>query len=103
MVISDKKISLNDEPFIIAEMSGNHDQSFKKAMRLVELAAESGAHALKLQTYTADTMTINISSQDDFKINDEKSLWHGYNLYELYQKALHSMEGMSQLWRGQMN
>tara|TARA_Y100001935_G_C17289762_1_gene502566 strand:+ start:708 stop:1751 length:1044 start_codon:yes stop_codon:yes gene_type:complete len=86
VVISDKKISLNDEPFIIAEMSGNHDQSFKKAMRLVELAAESGAHALKLQTYTADTMTIN-SSQDDFKINDEKSLWHGYNLYELYQKA----------------
>ena len=53
-------------PFIIAEMSGNHNQSLKRALSLVDAAAESGAHAIKLQTYTADTITLDSSSSDFF-------------------------------------
>lgn len=74
-------------PLIIAEMSGNHNQSLERAMAIVELAAKAGAHALKLQTYTADTMTIDMSEREFF-ISDEKSLWQGESLYGLYQKAM---------------
>lgn len=74
------------EPFIIAELSGNHDGSLEKALKLVDKAAEAGVHAIKIQTYTADTMTLDID-KDEFLINDPKSLWHGYNLYQLYEKA----------------
>lgn len=74
------------KPFIIAEMSGNHNQSLKRALEIVEAAAEAGAHALKIQTYTADTMTLNIENPD-FKIDDNDSLWDGQNLYQLYQQA----------------
>ncbi|NNF51521.1 MAG: pseudaminic acid synthase [Gammaproteobacteria bacterium] len=74
------------EPFIIAEMSGNHNGSLERAMQIVEMVAQSGAHALKLQTYTADTMTIE-SDRDDFRISDPDSLWDGYTLYDLYAKA----------------
>ncbi len=73
-------------PFIIAEMSGNHNHSLDRALEIVTAAAKAGAHAIKLQTYTADTMTIN-SQGKDFVINDPKSLWNGRNLYELYQEA----------------
>jgi N-acetylneuraminate synthase len=73
-------------PFIIAEMSGNHNQSLDRALLMVETAAQSGAHALKLQTYTADTLTLDVNSSD-FVISDPKSLWHGRSLYELYQEA----------------
>jgi len=73
-------------PFIIAEMSGNHNQSLERALEIVEAAAESGAHALKIQTYTADTMTLNIENPN-FKINDSDNLWDGQNLYQLYQQA----------------
>ena len=73
-------------PFIIAEMSGNHNQSLERALEIVEAAARSGAHMLKLQTYTSDTMTLNVSS-GEFLINDEKSLWKGNNLYDLYKIA----------------
>ncbi len=73
-------------PFIIAEMSGNHNHSLDRALEIVTAAAKAGAHAIKLQTYTADTMTIN-SKAKDFVINDPKSLWNGRNLYELYQEA----------------
>lgn len=73
-------------PFIIAEMSGNHNHDLDRALELVRAAASAGAHALKLQTYTADTMTIDIK-EGDFYIDDENSLWHGNSLYELYQKA----------------
>ena len=66
----------NDEPFIIAEMSGNHNQSIEKALRIVELAAQSGVNALKLQTYTADTITLDVDD-GDFFIADKSSLWHG--------------------------
>jgi len=73
-------------PFIIAEMSGNHNQSLERALEIVEAAARSGAHMLKLQTYTSDTMTLNVSS-GEFFISDEKSLWKGNNLYDLYKIA----------------
>lgn len=73
-------------PFIIAEMSGNHNQSLDRALALVDAAAASGVHALKLQTYTADTITFN-SKDPAFQIKDNDSLWKGQNLYELYKLA----------------
>lgn len=73
-------------PFIIAEMSGNHNQSLERALAIVDAAAEAGVHAVKIQTYTADTMTID-SREGEFFIEDDKSLWQGNSLYELYQKA----------------
>ncbi len=73
-------------PFVIAEMSGNHNQSLERALAIVDAAAEAGAHALKLQTYTADTMTLDLA-RDEFVIDDENSLWHGETLYQLYRKA----------------
>lgn len=79
-------ISPNHKPFVIAEMSGNHNQSLDRAFALVDAAAEAGAHALKLQTYTADTITFN-SKSDEFVIKDENSIWKNQNLHQLYQQA----------------
>ena len=79
-------IGIDYKPFIIAEMSGNHNQSLDRALEIVEAAAESGSHALKLQTYTADTLTLDIK-EGDFFIKDKKSLWKGKSLYELYEEA----------------
>jgi pseudaminic acid synthase len=73
-------------PFVIAEMSGNHNQSLDRAFALVDAAAGAGAHALKIQTYTPDTMTIDVR-QGEFMITDPASLWSGKTLYELYQEA----------------
>lgn len=73
-------------PFIIAEMSGNHNQSLDRALAIVEAAAKAGAHAVKLQTYTPDTMTIDIE-EGEFYIDDPNSLWKGTSLYKLYQQA----------------
>ncbi|WP_102692918.1 pseudaminic acid synthase [Rummeliibacillus pycnus] len=73
-------------PFIIAEMSGNHNQSLERALKIVEAAAEAGAHALKIQTYTADTLTLNVNT-DDFMIADKESLWKNRKLYDLYNEA----------------
>ncbi len=86
MFISDFKISTESKPFIIAEMSGNHNQSLERASEIVKAAADSGVHAIKLQTYTADTMTINHRG-GLFDITDKNSLWYGRNLYELYEEA----------------
>lgn len=80
-------ISQNNEPFVIAEMSGNHNQSLERALAIVDAAAASGAHALKIQTYTPDTMTLDLS-HGDFSIEDSKSLWKGRSLYELYAEAM---------------
>lgn len=84
--IGDFTIGQDHKPFIIAEMSGNHNGDINRALQLVKAAADAGAHALKLQTYTADTITINHRG-GLFDITDEKSLWYGKNLYELYQEA----------------
>ena len=84
--IGERKIGINVEPFIIAEMSGNHNQSLDKALKIVDAAAKSGAHAIKLQTYRADTITMDMKDKN-FKINDDNSLWKGENLYDLYKKA----------------
>ena len=73
-------------PVVVAEMSGNHNQSLDRALKIVEAAAKNGAKMLKLQTYTADTMTIN-SNKKDFYISDKKSLWYGKNLYQLYKTS----------------
>lgn len=74
------------KPFIIAEMSGNHNQSLERALEIVEAAARAGAHGMKIQTYTADTMTLDLD-RDEFSIKDPKSLWAGTSLYKLYQQA----------------
>lgn len=84
--IGKRIIGLEQPPFVIAEMSGNHNQSLERAIQIVEAAAEAGAHAIKLQTYTPDTMTLDIA-EGEFFISDERSLWHGTSLYELYRKA----------------
>ena len=84
--IGNQMIGNNHKPFIIAEMSGNHNQDINNALALVKVAADTGAHALKLQTYTADTITINHRG-GLFDINDSNSLWDGKNLYELYKEA----------------
>ena len=79
-------IGYKHKPFVIAEMSGNHNHSIDKALEIIDAAALSGAHAIKLQTYTADTLTIDVSN-DDFCIKDKNSLWKDRNLYELYKEA----------------
>lgn len=84
--IGSRKIGAGESPFVIAEMSGNHNQSLERALEIVEAAAKSGAHALKIQTYTPDTMTLDLDERE-FYISDPKSLWAGTSLYELYGKA----------------
>jgi pseudaminic acid synthase len=73
-------------PFIIAEMSGNHNKSLEHALAIVDSSADSGADAIKLQTYTAETMTLDIQ-KDEFMISDSNSLWDGQSMYQLYEKA----------------
>ena len=79
-------IGRQEPPFIIAEMSGNHNQSLERALEIVEAAAKTGVHALKIQTYTPDTMTLDLDERE-FHINDPKSLWAGTSLYKLYGEA----------------
>ncbi len=86
MHIAHRKIGQDVPPFVIAEMSGNHNQSLKRALAIVDAAAKAGAHALKLQTYTADTMTLTIN-EGEFFISDEQSLWKGNSLHDLYKLA----------------
>jgi len=86
MKIADCLIGRNHSPFIIAEMSGNHNHSLARALDIVVAAAKSGAHALKIQTYTPDTMTIDLDERE-FHISDPKSLWAGTSLYKLYGEA----------------
>ena len=86
IVIGNRKIGADHPPFIIAEMSGNHNQSLERALEIVEAAAKTGAHALKIQTYTPDTMTLDLDERE-FYISDPKSLWAGTSLYKLYGEA----------------
>ncbi len=84
--IAGKKIGVDKPPFIIAEMSGNHNQSLERALEIVDAAAKTGAHALKIQTYTAETITLDIN-EGEFFISDPNSLWKGTSLYKLYEDA----------------
>ena len=84
--IEGQAVGVGSVPHVIAEMSGNHNQSLERALEIVDAAAQSGVHALKIQTYTADTITIDIR-EGEFFISDAKNLWKGSSLYELYEKA----------------
>lgn len=84
--IGERPIGLGHAPFVIAEMSGNHNQSLERALAIVEAAAKAGAHALKLQTYTADTMTLDIA-EGEFFISDPNVIWKGASLHKLYEEA----------------
>lgn len=86
MKIAGINVGDNFPPFVIAEMSGNHNQSLERALQIVDAAADAGAHALKIQTYTADTMTLDISV-GEFFISNANSLWDGTSLYDLYKRA----------------
>ncbi len=86
MLIDKRPVARDPQPFVIAEMSGNHNQSLDRALAIVDAAAKAGAHALKLQTYTADTMTLDIG-EGAFFIDDPKSLWKGRSLHNIYRQA----------------
>jgi len=86
MKILNHEVSIDARPLVIAEMSGNHNQSLDRGLRIVEAAAEAGVQALKLQTYSPDTITLDVQD-GDFMIEDSNSLWHGRSLYDLYEEA----------------
>lgn len=95
-----EKIAFNNrkKPFIVAEMSGNHNQSLERALAIVDAAADAGVDAIKLQTYTADTLTID-KSDGEFFISDPDNLWKGESLYNLYKKAYTPWEWQEQIFR----
>src|ERR1700722_1125448 len=86
ILIGGRAVGLHARPFVIAEMSGNHNQSLERALEIVDAAAATGAHALKIPTYTPDTMTLDLDERE-FHIDDPKSLWAGTSLYKLYGEA----------------
>src|SRR6266540_1601674 len=86
IAIGGKPVGRGYRPLIVAEMSANHNGSFEGALRIVHAAAENGADAIKLQTYTPGTLTIDIT-RPEFFIDDPDSLWHGRRLWELYAQA----------------
>jgi N-acetylneuraminate synthase len=98
MQIADCEISPEHPPYIIAEMSGNHNQSLGRALEIVEAAARTGVNALKLQTYTADTMTLD-KRDGAFAVNDPSSLWAGLSLYSLYTQAYTPWEWHEPIFR----
>ncbi|TDB77825.1 pseudaminic acid synthase [Micromonospora sp. KC723] len=79
-------VGAGERPFVVAEMSGNHNGDLDRALAIVDAVAASGAHALKLQTYRPDTITIDVDSPA-FRISGGHELWGGENLYRLYEKA----------------
>ncbi len=90
-----RKVGPGQEVFIVAEMSGNHNQSLECAKQIIEAAAEAGVDAIKLQTYTPDTLTIDCD-KDYFKVKTNNS-WKGETLYSLYQKAFTPWEWQAEL------
>ena len=86
MKIGKYKIGLKFPPFIIAEMSGNHKKSLKRALQIVDAAADAGVSAIKLQTYKPETMTIR-SKRSEFQIRDKNNLWYGNELFDLFNTA----------------
>ena len=98
MKIGNFSVGRDQRPFVIAELSGNHNGSLEHALEIVEAASAAGAHALKLQTYTADTMTLDASG-GLFDITSEGSLWRGRRLYELYEEAYTPWEWHEPIFR----
>ncbi len=98
MELGGLRVSTDSPPFVIAEMSGNHNGSLERALAIVEAAARAGAHALKLQTYTPDTMTLDLCG-GEFVIDDVDSPWTGQTLFELYRKAHTPWEWHEQIFR----
>lgn len=96
MHISNKPIGANHPPYIIAELSGNHNKSIERSKNIIREAASCGADAIKLQTYTPDTMTLDVR-QPDFYIDDKESPWHGQYLYDLYEDAFTPWEWHEEL------
>ncbi|MFZ7103248.1 MAG: pseudaminic acid synthase [Peptococcaceae bacterium] len=86
ILVGDRKIGPGHPPFVIAEMSGNHNQSLNRALEIVGAAKEAGVDALKMQTYTPETMTLDIQEKE-FMINETGNLWRGKSLYQIYKKA----------------
>jgi pseudaminic acid synthase len=86
MELGGRIIGAGMPPMVIAEMSGNHNQSLDRALAIVDAAADAGAHALKIQTYTPDTMTLD-KTEGEFCIDNPNSLWNGTSLHQLYQQA----------------
>lgn len=86
MKIGSREVGRGAPPFIVAELSGNHNGSLDRALALVDAAAQAGAHALKLQTFSPDTITIDANTSD-FRIDDAQSLWNGRTLHDLYVQA----------------
>lgn len=86
IVIDGRRIGMSHKPYVVAELSGNHNQSLQRALDLIKAAAANGADAVKLQTYTADTMTLNTRAKG-FVIDNPDSLWAGRTLYDLYEEA----------------
>jgi pseudaminic acid synthase len=84
--IGDREVGQQQRPYLIAEISGNHNQSLERALAIVDAAAAAGADAVKLQTYTAATMTLDVDGPG-FVIEDPNSLWAGRHLYDLYKEA----------------
>lgn len=83
---SNTRFGDDSPPLVIAEMSGNHNQSLDRALAIVDAAASAGAHAIKIQTFTAETMTIDVN-ENEFSIRDSDSPWVGHSLFDLYHKA----------------
>lgn len=86
LAIAGRGVGRERAPFVVAEMSGNHNRSLERALAIVDAAAAAGAHALKIQTYTPDTMTLDLDERE-FRISDPQSLWSGNSLYALYGQA----------------
>ena len=84
--IGSLQVGAGHPPLIIAEMSGNHNGSLERALQIADAAAAAGAHCLKLQTYTADTMTLDLS-EGEFFVSEPDNLWKGKSLYQLYKEA----------------
>ena len=96
--IGNIEIGNKSRPVIIAEMSGNHNQSIERAIEIVDKAAKCGADMIKLQTYTPDTMTLNLKEKN-FKIYEKDSIWKGQSLYELYEKAYTPWEWHKEIFK----